>query len=284
MLPNFVVAGTVRSGTTSLARQLGDHPDVFVAAEKEIHFFDRHYARGRAWYEEHFSPASGQRAVGEVTPNYLYEPLAIPRMAAMLPQARVIVTLRDPIDRAYSQYWMWRAREKEHLSFEDALAAEPDRLAQADDTGLNRSTYGYLDRSRYLPQLERMADHVPAERRLIIVHEEFQRDPAEVYAGLCRFLGVADDVRPDSLRERANAYRDFRSIRVREWTRRLGRHGRAGAELARAAGRLNGRTDPYPAMRADTRRELEEQFADHNAALAAWLGRDLAAWQRGAPR
>ena len=79
-LPNFLIVGAMRSGTTALARYLGAHPDVFVAPEKEIHFFDRYYDRGIGWYEDRFSRDESEIAIGEATQSYMYDPLAIERM------------------------------------------------------------------------------------------------------------------------------------------------------------------------------------------------------------
>src|SRR5689334_25080325 len=103
-LPNFVVIGAPKAGTTALSRYLGDHRDGFVAAQKEVHYFDRDhlFSRGVEWYEAQFEGAGGVRAVGDATPGYMYSREAIDRMAALLPDVRLIATLRNPVDRAYS--------------------------------------------------------------------------------------------------------------------------------------------------------------------------------------
>src|SRR5919106_2306555 len=103
-LPNFFIAGTMRSGTTSLTRYFDDHPQVYLAPTKEIHFFDLKYERGLDWYGTHFSGANGAPAVGEATPSYVYLRDAVDRMAATVPDARIVVTLRNPVDRAYSHF------------------------------------------------------------------------------------------------------------------------------------------------------------------------------------
>src|ERR1051326_983405 len=115
-LPTFLIIGAGRSGTTSLARYLGSHPHVFMARAKEMHFFDSD-SKTREWYRPRFAEARRQTAVGEATPNYLYEPAAIKRMAAIVPEARLIAILRDPVDRAYSHYWQNRSLGKETMTF-----------------------------------------------------------------------------------------------------------------------------------------------------------------------
>src|SRR5262245_45971784 len=120
-LPTFLIVGAMRSGTTSLARYLGAHPDVFVAPEKEIHFFDRCFDRGVAWYAERFIQAAGAGAIGEATQSYMYDPDAIARMRSVVPSARLLTILRHPTDRAYSHYWLNRAHGLEDRSFEAAI-------------------------------------------------------------------------------------------------------------------------------------------------------------------
>ena len=99
-LPNFVGIGAQRAATTWAHICLREHPDVFLPDTKEVHFFNRNFDRGIAWYEAHFARHAGEAAVGEVTPNYLNNEEAIPRMAHVLPEARLFVILREPIQRA----------------------------------------------------------------------------------------------------------------------------------------------------------------------------------------
>src|SRR5688572_14326389 len=114
-LPDFLIVGAMRSGTTSLHKYLQAHPDVFVASGKEVHFFDRRYGRGLDWYRSRFAGVTTERVVGEATPAYMYDENAIARIAHDLPDARLIVVLRNPVDRAYSHYWRNRSRGRENL-------------------------------------------------------------------------------------------------------------------------------------------------------------------------
>src|SRR5215213_1565056 len=126
-LPNFIIIGAQRGGTTSLYRYLTEHPSIGAAYRKEVHFFDRHFDKGMAWYLAHF-PARGEfPIVGEASPFYLFHPAVPGRIHAAVPQARFIALLRNPIDRAYSQYHMKSRHDLETLSFEDALAQEGER-------------------------------------------------------------------------------------------------------------------------------------------------------------
>lgn len=270
-LPTFLVIGAMRSGTTTLARSLSSHPEVFIPEEKEIHYFDQNFDKPIEWYRGRFEAADGLPAVGEATPTYMYEPEGPERMAGVVPDARLVAILRNPIDRAYSHYWHERNLRREDLSFREALSAEPDRTAT--DEVLPRLRFAYLDRSRYLPQLQRVCAHFPRDRLHVLVLEEFEQDPSGHFQRLCRFLGVADTFSPPDLGRVFNRFASHRSARLRAWTKRL-----PWKPARRLVGRLNIRGFEYPPMEPGLRRELLSKFAEDNAALAAWLERDLSAW------
>jgi hypothetical protein len=257
-LPNFVVVGAMRSGSTSLYKYLQPHPQVWMP-RKEIHFFDRRWDHGLDWYRARFDGWSGEPAVGEATPTYLSDPAAVDRMAATIPEARPVAILRDPVDRAYSHYWMERIRQREDRSFEDAVA---------DDDA------GYLARGRYLPQLMRLAGAFPRDRIHVVLFDDLRDDPGAAYTAVCRFLDVDPAFRPPRLGERVNRFVSFRSMRVRDARRRLPKAFRIG----RIVGRLNAVEGEYPPMAPATEARLRREMAADNAALAEWLGRDLSAW------
>src|SRR5262245_44744848 len=257
----------MRSGTTSLYKYLQEHPDVFMP-RKEIHFFDRKWERGLAWYHSRFEGHAGQPAIGEATPTYLAEPVALDRMAATIPDARLLAALRDPVDRAYSHYWMEHARRRDPRTFEDAVADEI-----AGRGGPSRSDY--LDRGRYLRQLEAVSERFPRERLCVVLFDDLRDRPGETYADVCRFLGIDDHFVPQRLGERVNRYVSFRSIRTRGMRRQLPSVRRIG----RIGGRLNAREGAYPPMTPDTRDGLRRYFATEVDRLAEWLGRDLSMWQ-----
>ena len=199
MLPTYLIAGTVRSGTTSLHRALRRHPEVFAPGEKELHFFDRQFDRGVGWYESLFADAPGTGPVGEATPNYVYDDHAVERMAGVVPDARVVVLLRDPVERAYSQYWMQRSAHHETLDFADAVAAEPDRLTSP---GPERAGLLLLRRPRPLRRSAAAAAHAL---------------PGRADAGRA-LRGAARPARGD-LPERVPVHRRRRRGRVRRaWT------------------------------------------------------------------
>jgi hypothetical protein len=266
-LPNFLIVGALRSGTTSMARYLGSHPDVFVAPQKEVRYFDRNFERGIDWYARQFSGVAGESAVGEATPTYMYEELARERMREKLPEARLIAVLRNPVDRAYSHYWLNRATGIETLGFAAALDLEARRL----DRGEAR--YAYADRGRYLRYLRRVGDLYHRGSLLSILFEDLRDRPEGTYRSVCRFLDVDARFVPPNLGRPINGFVTFRSPQLRRMTRSLPR------PMRNAVGRLNARSTSYPPMDPSLRKELLRRFAEDNEALADWLGKDLAMWR-----
>ena len=268
-LPNFLIIGAMRSGTTSLARYLEHHPDVFLAPQKEVHFFDANFDRGIGWYELQFNGWNGERAIGEATPNYLHDTAALNRIRETLPEARLLVILRNPIDRAYSHYWQKVASGRETLDFGSAIREEPNRLAQSAD---DRRNFSYLDRGKYLQQLEPVADLFGLQRMEVLLLEDLHADPTETFGRVCRFLEIDDSVAPTNLGRTMNGYVSFRSLRFRRYYRRL------PTRFQSVFARLNRRQKTYPAMAPEIRKTLQEYYRSENAALGEWLGRDLHEW------
>lgn len=262
-LPTFLIVGGMRCGTTSLNGYLRQHPQVAMGTPKEIHYFDREFARGLDWYRSHFTDDPAPTAVGEATPNYLFDAAAPGRIAATLPEAQLVVLLRNPVDRSYSHYWHDHSRGKVDVSFAEAVAGEL--------TGTG--PYRYVSRSRYQEQMERLYDAVDRDRVLVETFEDMTADPGAVFASVCRHIGVDDTVRPGNLGSSINAYTEFRSVRVRELTKRLPKGVR------RVVGRLNRRPGTaYPPMDDTTRSALVAELTAANAGLDELVGRPLPAW------
>lgn len=205
LLPDFIVVGASRSGTTSLFRALNAHPQIVrPPVNKGVRFFDLNYARGMRWYRGHFPvrAVAGRRTPDprtyEASGYYLFHPLAVPRIAEHLPRVRLVAMLRDPAERAYSGWKHESARGFETESFERALAlederlvGEPERLAM--DPGYRSFAMRHLShrsRGEYADQLERVLAHFPREQIHIVVSEEFFAEPEREYAALRSFLGL----------------------------------------------------------------------------------------------
>jgi hypothetical protein len=285
VLPNFVIVGAMKCGTSSLAKWLGDHPDAWVVPEKELHFFNQGWERGLPWYESRFTASNGQARVGEASPTYLVDLDCHDRMASVLPDARLIAMVRDPVDRAYSHYWHWRERMGETRTFEqvvdDELAGRPgaDRLVWNPE---RPEEYSYLGPGVYLKQLQHLASRFERGQLKVIVFDDLSEKPDEVFRDVCRFLELGVEQVPESVGRVENSFRYYYPrwlwaffVRVR-----IGRFipARAAGALYRAMVRAG---DPYPPMDPAVRARLGSWYADDNRALGQWLGRDLSYWSGG---
>ena len=124
LLPHFLAIGVQKGGTTTLQRLLEQHPGVYLPSAKELHYFSLHYGQGEGWYRQYFAGAALSQRCGEITPYYLFHPSAPQRILALLPQVKLVVMLRDPVERALSQYFHSVRLGLEPLALEQALAAE----------------------------------------------------------------------------------------------------------------------------------------------------------------
>jgi len=273
-LPTFIIAGAAKSGTSSLWHYLRAHPDVFVVPAKELNFFshDNVFRRGLDWYVSRFEEGAAMRAIGEASPSYLSSERAIERMAQFVPEVRLIVALRNPIDRSYSHYWHARYYAMERRSFREAV--DQERHAPA-----GKKWPFYLDHSRYHPQIMTILRHFTREQLLVVLLDDMIQDPVATFQRVCRHVGVDHTIVPSSVGEVTNTYRE---TRVPSLVRILIRPALGGVLPLRAWLRLqraltrNGRRPPP--MEPDVRRGLAEYFAEDNAALSSWLGRDLGMW------
>ena len=265
-LPDFLIIGAAKAGTTSLAAWLGAHPDVFIPARKELHFFDRpgwDDPVRRAAYENEFA-GRREKVVGEATPSYLGQPGVAERMAELVPDARLVAVLRNPVDRAVSHYWYAHSLGRDPRTIEDAL------FAPTDVPGLR-----YLDAGRYVDHLERLTRHYPRGAVLVRLFEDLIDHPDVLYRDACSFLGVEATAHPAAVGQAFNPHYRLRAPWVRNWMMRVHAYRRWPRLAQRVERSLMVPTEypkPDPALRA----RLAPHFAEANARLADWLGRDLA--------
>lgn len=208
--PDFLIIGTQRGGTTSLFSLLSDHPEIFMPEEKEVHYFDLNYDKGIDWYVAKFPahPRDSKVISGEASPYYLFHPHVPARVAKDLPEVKLIALLRDPVDRAYSNYMLERKRNAEPLdTFSQAVAMENLRT-QADEEqmkldpnfiGNDFQRYSYMKRGLYGQQVQRWFTYFPKDRFLLLKSEEFYADPKKILTRIYDFLDI-EDVYPKEFR------------------------------------------------------------------------------------
>lgn len=208
LLPDFIIVGAQRSGTTSLYHYLSGHPSVRVARRKEVHFFDFNFHRGMRWYRSNF-PSIFHKAyvhrvrgrdilTGEASPYYLFYPHAARRARRVVPQAKLIVLLRNPVDRAYSHYHLCVHRGIEQLPFEEAIDREQERLhgelakMRHDEFyySFPHRHYSYLARGIYVDQLRAWLEYFPRGQFLILRSEDLFQEPESAYNRTLSFLGL----------------------------------------------------------------------------------------------
>ncbi|WP_022683573.1 sulfotransferase family protein [Sphingobium bisphenolivorans] len=189
--PRFIVIGAVKGATTWIAHQLRSHPQLWLP-RGEPHFFSSEYERGAQWYASLFDPAPEGRMLGEKSADYLAHPHAAARMAAMLPDARLIVQLRDPVQRAYSDYCMLYRR--------GTVSGDPHKYLQGGEAGQSRFLSGGL----YGAHLSRFLRYFAREQIQVILYESLRHSPEQVIAEVCTHIGVPVHIAPDKAASRRN--------------------------------------------------------------------------------
>ena len=252
-LPTAIIVGAQKAGTTALYAYLRRHPAVVGPARKELNYFDRHYARGTAWYRGQFPNGLRVRwagrdgsapVVAEASTGYLFHPLAPERVRALLPDVRLIALLRDPVERAYSHYQHEVALGRESLSFEEAVEAEGRRMGGELERMLRDPryfsyawwNYTYVARGLYAEQLERWFAVFPREQLLVVATSDLAADSPATYRHVLDHVGAS----PHDLDE-------YPRVFSRE----------------------------YEQMEGDTRQRLSEVYREPNRRLYELLGREL---------
>jgi hypothetical protein len=280
--PSVFVLGAQKCGTTTVAELLAEQPEIFVPSVKETYFFcdEAMFVRGTDWYRrEFYSSGAAQRArlLCDATPFYLASPEALQRIAQFVgDDARFIVCLRDPVARAYSAYWHQRRLGNEPLEFEAALAAEPERIAEARAARGRWWRHAYIEVGRYGVHLQR-AYALLGRERFLLLDGASMSDMGKLQGQLRDFLGLPGRAEQPPPR-RANPAALPRSRMLQDLViRRNPLKSMARALIPRearsAVGRrlLNANKKPfqYPAMNEQTRLRLRTEFVEDRVRLAA---------------
>lgn len=276
-LPDFVIIGATKAATTWLSHNLGAHPGVFLPSQ-EIHYFSRFHDRGEDWYRAHFRGAQDTRLIGEKSASYLPHPEAPQRLRDLLPHARLIAQLRNPVERAYSDYCMHYRRGE--------VSRDIERFLDPARTPIPR----LLEDGFYHRHLTNYLGVFPAEQVMVLLYDDIRRRPAEVFREVCGHLGIDDTVAPQAVERRVkdkdipvvppSARRMLAPLKqlVQPW-----RQTRSfGAIRSLIARRLR-----YPPLTPELRERLAAHYTDDVARLSGLLGRDLSMWMAesgGAPR
>jgi len=262
MLPNLVVIGAQKCGTSALHYYLGQHPEIWMSKPKELNFFikKRNWERGLDWYESHFR--AERKVLGEASPNYTNYPRfkgVAHRMHTVLPDARLIYMVRDPIDRIVSAYLHNRNKGRIDAPLEEVVTARGST---------------YLRRSRYHRQVRRFMRYYPKSQLLIVEREDLLDERRETLAGVFRFLGVDD----------AFWTPKYEQLRHETPTRRSTTMGRVGERVSpdlarRVQSRVTGAaTVERPLVSEELRERLATKLKPDTDRFREFAGREFAHW------
>jgi hypothetical protein len=292
-LPNLLVTGAMRSGTTTAYRVLSQHPEIFMAPWKEPHFLalggrqptfsgpgddamNRNAIVDEDAYRGLFREAAGFRWRGEASATYLYMPEAVAGIKDLLGAPKLLVFLRDPVDRALSAYQYLRGREPLG-EFTDALAAEEERIA----AGWN-PMWHYLAAGHYRPQLERFLEAFPRSQIHLALFEDLSERPDAVFGQIFAWLGV-EQVAVDAQAHNRSGVARSRAVRLALRPNRFSRRvGRVVPEPVKRPLRRVREANMKPALSViepETRRRLAARFSDDVEFVESLTGHDLSAWR-----
>lgn len=268
MLPTFIHIGGQRCGTTWVHKCLAEHPEVFMAEPKELHFFNNHFDEGEGWYRAKFTPSAAHKAWGEATPAYINRPEVPERIRAMCPDARLIACLRNPIERAYSAYQLKRHGDLNYESFEAALEGEPD----------------IMERGKYHEQLERYFALFPREQVLVQLYDDLVQREKKFIRDIYAHIGVDSEFKPSWLGKTDNAVimpgvQDKLKGVGLGWAIRTVRDSKVGPMVRKWNHKQKSKkAGSYKGMKPETRKKLHEYYRGPNRELEKLLGVDVSAW------
>lgn len=271
MLPNFIIIGAAKAASTWLSDCLGEHPDVFMADIKEVRFFTRYYDQGLDWYQTHFSDWNGQKAVGEATPGYLGNDHAPARIRQTLGEVPLILSMRHPVDRAYSAFW--------HFTSHGAIPLGED-FEEHFEAHLQKAGH-------YIRHIKHYLEYFPREKLLILVYEEDVRgDPFSGVRQCFEHVGVDPTFIPQRVTRRSNKAKEItilheKSYRLRNILRSLPHFiERPLVNIGKEAVKLAPKKQTsYRPLDPNLRQELYNGFyRDEVKELEDFLQRDLSIW------
>lgn len=269
---DFVIVGAAKSATGWLANCLASHPQVYLPRQ-EIHYFSWHHEQHDfAWYNAHFADRTEGQVVGERSNTYLADPQVPARLAAAMPGTKLVMILRHPVERAYSDYCMHLRRR----------TATPDVARYLDPDVADCSRF--IDNGLYGKQIASFAEHFPTEQMHIILQDDVKQNPEAVFAGVCRFLGVDATFKPELL---GGTYHSKAAPLVHPVLNRLAvrlfrpetiENLRRGDWYRRWIRPILTRRTAYPELPPAVRAKLTDYYRSDVQGLSQLLGRDLNHW------
>ena len=283
-LPNFLVVGAQRSGTTFLWGLLRQHPDIYMPEKKELHYFDEAPFNNDLLegYAKQFSGANGASAVGEVTPEYIFFDWVPELIAKTLGHVRLVFVLRNPIERAYSHYWLMILTRREYLSFGQAIKRKPEQLQKE---FLSWRNHSYVQRGIYFEQIKNYLQYFDRDQMLFVISEQFYKDPQRIMNEICSFLAVDHrfTFKTEQYRhhmKRPNHITLYRFLSgVRLWFKGRRGYWPVSKHVRQWQDNMEKQNNPYPPIKPAVRQYLQDLYQPYNDELSDFLNQDLSHWK-----
>ncbi len=272
--PDFIVVGAMKAGSSTLSFHLGNHKNIAIP-QKEVHFFNNelNYKRGVDWYLNTLLAVSNDSTllIGEKTPTYSYLDTVPKKIHDAFPDVKLIWVLRNPIKRAYSNYWHAYKSGFDLLSFEEAVKRESERVKES-------IYYGYLERSKYFDQIKRYLEFFSKEQMYFLLFEDLVQNPTEELNKIFNFLGIDEDgfELKDEVRNPTFIPRWNYPLHLAR--KLMSPHNTFFKVLKRVS--IIGVKPGYPPLSKNLKKDLETYFHPFNLELASFLGRDLSVWNK----
>lgn len=210
VLPNFILVGAEKCATTWIYFCLKEHPEVYLPPYRtEVHFFDRNYSKGIKFYKKFYKFWKGEKAIGDITPSYIYDINVAELIAKHLPNAKIIFSLRNPVYRCYSDYFHLLRNTKLDLSFEEIIQNKD-----------------FLNKSLYYEKVKKYFEFFPREKILVVIFEKLKENPKCELKRIFRFLEVDDDFVPSSISKKFNIYIKPRNLYLYRYIMKVVRYFR----------------------------------------------------------
>jgi hypothetical protein len=270
IMPDFLIVGAMKAGSTTLMDYLVSHPEVGIPAE-EINYFDKdsNYKKGEKWYSSWFKSFTSQNIIGEKTPAYCYNPKVAERIYQQNPKMKLIWILRNPVKRTYSNYWHYIRIGKENLSVGDCLDLEDERV--------KKDIYkGYFKRSVYVDQVNRYLQFFPTEQMHFIIFEDFVNNPERGLVELSQFLEIVPAEFTQKPLVSNKGYRPF-SIPAEYYARKFFGYGLVHKIVHNINKLLGSKYTPIDPKLEET---LYDKFRPYNDQLSNVLSKDLTVWNK----
>ena len=277
-LPTFLICGAPKAGTTALYEYCRQHPDILMSTPKETDFFHKNHHKGVDWFRAHFDDWKGETAIGEASVMTMPTPGAEERVADLIPDVRLLFLLRDPVERAYSDYLFnveqgWIPPD---VPFGRIIRDEIDVEGYSGEALINRGLY--------LKHLRRFRKHFPRSQMRVLLSRDLKHETARIVQSVYAFIGVNEDYSPGAL-ERHNTTTYMQHGSVYRTLRTAWQPVKAVLDDDGLIGTVRDRVRSFffakgdkPEMRTEDRAYLRERFEKPNAKLAEWLDRDLSHW------